>query len=243
DDRHVPKAVVQHDLRGLVSGRAGRQRDRVGGHPFSHARLARMDAAGDRARQVTLGDDADERAVVGDHGRADAALDHLLRGLADRVRRLYRQHVAGHDLVDGAQAASVTPLATATRTSSSSASSARTPPSTSSPCSSKRMNASGTSTSGCSITFARENSTAARRCSCARAVPPRPVEAPMIATGLPVSGDASAGREAQSIAFLSTPGTPRLYSGVAIRTASASRIASLRATTESGSPAVSTSPS
>jgi hypothetical protein len=65
----------------------------------------------------------------------------------------------------------------------------------------------------------------------------------MTATGLPVSGEASGGRDAQSIAFLSTPGTPRLYSGVAIRTASASRIACLKRTTASGSPAASTSPS
>jgi hypothetical protein len=49
----------------------------------------------------------------------------------------------------------------------------------------------------------------------------------MIATGLPVSGEPSGGREAQSTAFLSAPGTPRLYSGVAIRSASASRIACL----------------
>ena len=65
----------------------------------------------------------------------------------------------------------------------------------------------------------------------------------MIATGLPASGDASAGREAQSTAFLSTPGIPWLYSGVAIRSASAERIASLKAATASGSPAASTSPS
>ena len=64
----------------------------------------------------------------------------------------------------------------------------------------------------------------------------------MIATGLRASGEASGGREAQSIAFFSTPGRPRLYSGVAIRSASASRIASLKAATVSGSPAASTSP-
>jgi hypothetical protein len=65
----------------------------------------------------------------------------------------------------------------------------------------------------------------------------------MIATGFPASGEASGGREAQSIAFFSTPGMPRLYSGVAIRSASAPRIASFSATTGSGSPAASTSAS
>ena len=75
------------------------------------------------------------------------------------------------------------------------------------------------------------------------AVPPRPVVAPISATGLPAIGEPSGGREAQSTAFFSPPGTPRLYSGVAIRSASASRIASFSATTGSGSPAVSTSPS
>ncbi len=65
----------------------------------------------------------------------------------------------------------------------------------------------------------------------------------MIATGLRFSGEANGGREAQSIAFLSTPGMPRLYSGVAIRSASAARIASLSAATAWGSPAASTSPS
>ena len=65
----------------------------------------------------------------------------------------------------------------------------------------------------------------------------------MIATGFQRRTDASAGRESQSIAFLSTPDVPRLYSGVAMRTPSASATAALSATTEAGSPAASTSPS
>ena len=45
----------------------------------------------------------------------------------------------------------------------------------------------------------------------------------MIATGFQRSTDASAGRESQSIAFFRTPEVPRLYSGVAMSSASASR--------------------
>jgi hypothetical protein len=48
------------------------------------------------------------------------------------------------------------------------------------------------------------------------------------ATGLLRTGDSASGREAQSSAFLSTPGIDELYSGVAISTASASSSASLR---------------
>ena len=112
DDRDVAKAVVEHDLRGVLGRRVGAERERVGGHPLAHAGLARVHAAGDGAGQVTLGDDPDQVAVVGDDRRADAALDHLLRGLADRVGGVDREDVAGHQLADGAHAASVTPPAT-----------------------------------------------------------------------------------------------------------------------------------
>ena len=47
----------------------------------------------------------------------------------------------------------------------------------------------------------------------------------MIATGLPPSTEVRNGREAQSMAFLSTPGTQWLYSGVAMSSASAPAIA------------------
>ena len=63
----------------------------------------------------------------------------------------------------------------------------------------------------------------------------------MIAAGFPRSGVLAGGREAQSMAFLSTPGTPKLYSGVTTRSASASRMAVFRAATGSGSPCASTS--
>src|SRR5207245_2744889 len=45
------------------------------------------------------------------------------------------------------------------------------------------------------------------------------------------------GREPQSIAVVSTPGMPSLYSGVAMMTPSAARIAALNSTTAGGSPA------
>ena len=62
--------------------------------------------------------------------------------------------------------------------------------------------------------------------ACAQTAPNIPVEAPITAAGLPVRALWPAGREAQSRAFFSWPGIEWLYSGVAIRTASASRIAS-----------------
>jgi hypothetical protein len=44
----------------------------------------------------------------------------------------------------------------------------------------------------------------------------------MMATGLPFNaGGSSSGRDSQSSAFFNTPGSELLYSGVAIRTASA----------------------
>ena len=64
-----------------------------------------------------------------------------------------------------------------------------------------------------------------RTSACAQTAPNRPVLAPITATGLLRSGFLASGRESQSSAFLSWPGTEWLYSGVAIRTASASRIA------------------
>src|SRR5215213_7078780 len=68
----------------------------------------------------------------------------------------------------------------------------------------------------------------------AQTAPNRPVLAPTIATGLPRSELSGNGREAQSIAFFSTPGTDALYSGVLISTASASAIAARRRSTGPG---------
>ena len=61
-------------------------------------------------------------------------------------------------------------------------------------------------TSGLLSTRASRNTKHCRRWYCMRAVPSRPGEAPMIATGLSANGWSGA-RDAQSIAFLSTPGT------------------------------------
>ena len=47
-----------------------------------------------------------------------------------------------------------------------------------------------------------------RSASCMRMVPPIPWLAPRIAAGLPFSGDSPGGRDAQSMAFFRTPGTP-----------------------------------
>src|SRR5213080_1550614 len=80
-----------------------------------------------------------------------------------------------------------------------------------------------------------------RRCSWARAVPIWLGDAPISATGFPVSGAMPGGREPQSIAVVSTPGMPSLYSGVAMRMPSAARIAALNSTTAAGSPSASRS--
>jgi hypothetical protein len=61
------------------------------------------------------------------------------------------------------------------------------------------------------------------RVSSAAQTPPNiPVLEDITATGLFRTGDSASGREAQSRAFLRTPGIDELYSGVEIRTASAS---------------------
>ncbi len=66
-----------------------------------------------------------------------------------------------------------------------------------------------------------------------RTVPMRPVEAPMIAAGLPLNGW-SGGREAQSMAFCRTPGTAWLYSGETKRRPSAAAMAARRSRAGSG---------
>ena len=68
----------------------------------------------------------------------------------------------------------------------------------------------------------------------------------MTATGRPPNtrGMSAAGRVSQSIAFLNTPGSELLYSGVTSSRPSAATTRSLSFTTASGSPcAASTSPS
>src|SRR5262249_34429963 len=65
-----------------------------------------------------------------------------------------------------------------------------------------------TSTSGERRAWVPVKRKACRSWSWARTVPWAPMVAPMIAAGLPRSGVLSGGREAQSMAFFSTPGTP-----------------------------------
>src|ERR671918_2358031 len=59
--------------------------------------------------------------------------------------------------------------------------------------------------------------------------------APKMAVGLSLKGW-SGGRDAQSIAFLSTPDIERLYSGVTIRSASAARMLSRNSCSGGGNP-------
>src|SRR3954447_15204216 len=88
--------------------------------------------------------------------------------------------------------------------------------------------------SSTSVTRAPAAASTLRSSACAQTAPNIPVLAPITATGLLRSGFDTSGREAQSTAFFSTPGIDELYSGVANRTASASAIARLRATTGAG---------
>ena len=61
-----------------------------------------MRAPGDRTREIALGQDPDQAAVVRDRSRADLPVYHLLRGLADRVLRGHGQNVARHQVGEGA---------------------------------------------------------------------------------------------------------------------------------------------
>ena len=70
----------------------------------------------------------------------------------------------------------------------------------------------------------------------AQTAPNMPVLAPTTATVLPLNGLSAIGRESQSIAFFSAPGSEWLYSGVETRTASAPATASRSEATVNGSP-------
>jgi hypothetical protein len=56
----------------------------VGGHPSPDRLHHRVDPAGRRPQQVTLGEDADHGAVVGHHDRSDPAAVHQSGGLGER---------------------------------------------------------------------------------------------------------------------------------------------------------------
>src|SRR5918997_7032331 len=88
--------------------------------------------------------------------------------------------------------------------------------------------------SSASSTCAPEALSALRTSACAQTAPNRPVLAPMTAAGLPLSTLSGNGRDAQSSAFLSPPGTEALYSGVAISSASASSTSSRKSRTDAG---------
>ena len=68
----------------------------------------------------------------------------------------------------------------------------------------------------------------------AQTAPNMPALEPITATGLLRNAFVASGREAQSSAFLSAPGIEELYSGVAIRTASAEATAARSAATAGG---------
>src|SRR3954469_16241766 len=88
--------------------------------------------------------------------------------------------------------------------------------------------------SSLSITYAPEAFIVLRTSACAQTAPNRPVLAPMTAVGLERRTFSGNGRDAQSIAFLSEPGSEALYSGVAISSASAPSTAAKNARTGSG---------
>ena len=88
--------------------------------------------------------------------------------------------------------------------------------------------------SSASSTSAPEAFSVLRTSACAQTAPNRPVLAPITAHGFSRSTLSGNGREAQSIAFLSAPGSDALYSGVAISSASAPSIASRNSRTASG---------
>ena len=84
-----------------------------------------------------------------------------------------------------------------------------------------------------SSTSAPSAASTLRASACAQTAPNSPVETPTTAAGFPRSGESAIGREIQSKAFLSWPGSEWLYSGVERSTASASRTAARSASTAS----------
>ena len=84
------------------------------------------------------------------------------------------------------------------------------------------------------ITAAPLRRSALRTSSCAQRPPKLPVLALITPAGLPTTAERPYGRLAQSIAFLSCPGAPPLYSGVATSSASAPAIAARSSSTGSG---------
>ena len=91
-------------------------------------------------------------------------------------------------------------------------------------------------TCGLAMTRDKVPPSVSRSWACARTPPVNAGELVITSTGLPFSGDANAGRDAQSIAFFNTPGMPKLYSGEHITTPSLESTAALNSRTASGRP-------
>src|SRR4029079_414530 len=113
----------------------------------------------------------------------------------------------------------------ASRVSSSTCARSRSSSSSRRPSSASRMCARGTANSP-PTTRAPAVRRTLRSSSCAPTPPNEPVLVPNAETGLLAIAAAPRGRDVQSIAFLSWPGIDALYSGVAIRIASARATAS-----------------
>ena len=95
------KPLLEHDLRRLLDVGVGRGRDRVGGHPLAHPRLARVHARGHRLEQVALGEDADQPAEVLAPATAPTFDGrHPLGDLAERVLGSDLDEVGAHDIGD-----------------------------------------------------------------------------------------------------------------------------------------------
>src|SRR6476646_8553687 len=85
----------------------------------------------------------------------------------------------------------------------------------SSSCSLACRSPSATNSAGRASTCAPQVTRTVRNCCCAIRVPQRPAVTPVTAQNLPLSGEPAGSRLIQSTAFLVTPGSDWLYSGVA----------------------------
>src|SRR4029079_12772024 len=107
--REVAEVAFEHHLRRFLDGRLRLDRDHALGHPLPHPRLGGTRPLRDGAKDVALGDDADHPHHVLHHDDcADAAVHHLLGGLADGRRRVDGEDVPVHDLRDRCHARSLT---------------------------------------------------------------------------------------------------------------------------------------
>ncbi len=70
------------------------------GHPLANPRLARVDAPGDGAEEVALGEDSDQASVLEDDRGADVVAGHALGRLAECVLGRDRDHLARHEVAE-----------------------------------------------------------------------------------------------------------------------------------------------